>query len=208
MFKKCFWVILKFLFFFLQNAVITHVENITASHLNMSIEEFDKYCKGLTNSNQGIKIIQTNLKILAELKDKQELLKKEAFKLQNDMNAFNECMKIKVLNCFKQNDQKYLSNIKEINEWFKKNYKYKDCFDEDDNEGDEDENESVLNETVNDSTQPLIPIIVGESYKEINNEPVEVEKVSDNQEQQVPDDGHHIEENNNNSKDGIQSEEH
>ena len=89
----------------------------------MSIEEFEKCCKGLTNSSQGIKIFKTNLKILAELKAKQEQLRKDAFKLQNDMNAFNECMKTRVLNCFQQNSEQHVNNVNAINEWYKKNYK-------------------------------------------------------------------------------------
>jgi hypothetical protein len=114
----------------------------------MSIEEFDKYCKGLTNSSQGIKIFKTNLKILAELKAKQEQLRKEAFKLQNDMNAFNECMRAKVLNCLDKNVDKHLNNVKAVNDWFKKNY-------------------NNNNNTIDDDlTEPLSPTVVVASTDE------------------------------------------
>ena len=88
----------------------------------MSTEEFDKCCKGLTNSSQGIKIFKTNLKILSELKAKQEQLKKEALKLQNEMNAFNECMKARVLICLEKNGDKHLNSVRAVNQWFKENY--------------------------------------------------------------------------------------
>ena len=147
----------------------------------MSIEEFDKYCKGLTNSSQGIKIFKTNLKILVELKAKQEQLRKEAFKLQNDMNAFNECMRAKVLNCLDKNVDKHLNNVKAVNDWFRKNYNpVDDVLDKDQNSTADDLTEPSLQPTVVDTCEE--DVIKIEQKEE---ETIDGEKVSKNIENKI-----------------------
>lgn len=101
-----------------KNAVITHIENLNAAHLNMTTEQFDKYCRGLSNGNQGLKLMQKNFKLLNELKDKKEMLRQDALKLQSEMIEFNGRMNKKVLECILKNDKKFLANLKSI-EYFK-----------------------------------------------------------------------------------------
>ena len=67
------------------NAIINHIENLNAQHLNMTQDKFEDYCNGLIDMNSSsnvLKLIQSNLKILSELKDKQKLLRQETKKLQ------------------------------------------------------------------------------------------------------------------------------
>lgn len=96
------------------NIVIAHIENLNASHLNMTPELFDKYCRGLTNGNQGIKLIDKNLRVLNELNDKQDNLKKEVLQLKQNMNQFYDNFNSKVANCVLNNNQKYYSYFKNL----------------------------------------------------------------------------------------------
>ena len=84
----------------------------------MTTEQFDKYCRGLSNGNQGIKLMQKNFKLLNELNDKKEMIKKDALKLKTDMNESNERMHARVIECILKNDKKYLANLKG-NNYFK-----------------------------------------------------------------------------------------
>lgn len=96
------------------NAIINHIENLNAQHLNMSEEEFESYSNGSNEQNGSaniFKIIHANLKILAELKDKQKMLKQEAFKLQSDMNMFRQSMQSNYVNCLLKNKSKFTENI-------------------------------------------------------------------------------------------------
>ncbi len=85
---------------------------MNASNLNLAQEQFDKYCLGLVNeNNSSIKLVQTNLKLLKELEEKQDLLKSEAIKLDADMNEFYKQMKNKVHNVILTSElnQKYVN---------------------------------------------------------------------------------------------------
>ena len=96
------------------NAVIAHIENLNANHLNMSQEEFEDYCNGLVDvdsSSNVLKLIQFNLKMLSELKDKQKILRKETIKLQTDMNLFRELMQVKFNACLNNNRDIYTQSI-------------------------------------------------------------------------------------------------
>jgi hypothetical protein len=80
----------------------------------MSQEEFENYCNGLideSTSSNVLKQIQTNLKILSELKDKQKLLKQETLNLQTDMISFTNSMEQKFHQCLNQVREKYTKNI-------------------------------------------------------------------------------------------------
>jgi hypothetical protein len=97
-----------------KNAVIAHIENLNANHLNMSEEEFENYCDGLVdidNSSNVLKLVQFNLKMLSELKDKQKILRKETIKLQTDMSLFRELMQAKFNTCLNNNKEKYTNGI-------------------------------------------------------------------------------------------------
>lgn len=88
------------------NAVIAHIENLDAHHLNMNQEQFENHANGhneLDNIGNIQKVIETNLKILSELKDKQKLIKQETFKLQTDIKLFRELMRSKYDSCIKAN---------------------------------------------------------------------------------------------------------
>ena len=96
------------------NAIITHIENLNAHHLNMSEETFDNYCNGLVDVNSSsnvLKLIQSNLKILSELKDKQKLLNQETLKLRSDMSSFKELMENKFHSCLDKNKLTLTQNI-------------------------------------------------------------------------------------------------
>ena len=80
----------------------------------MSQEEFENYCNGLideSSSGNVLKQIQSNLKILSELKDKQKLLKQETLNLQTDMISFTNSMEQKFHQCLNQVREKYTKNI-------------------------------------------------------------------------------------------------
>ncbi|CAF0707676.1 unnamed protein product [Brachionus calyciflorus] len=88
------------------NAVIAHIENMNARHLNMSEEQFEIYSNGqneMDNVGNIQKVIETNLKVLSELKDKQKLIKQETFKLQSDIKLFRELMRSKLDDCIRSN---------------------------------------------------------------------------------------------------------
>ena len=91
----------------------------------MSEEEFESYCNGLNETN-GIanifKIIQANMKILSELKDKQKLLKQEAYKLQSDMNTFRSTMQTNFNQCLIKNKAKYTNNVEGFERPVAKNF--------------------------------------------------------------------------------------
>lgn len=96
------------------NAIITHIENLNAQHLNMTQEKFEDYCNGLMDMNSStnvLKLIQSNLKILSELKDKQKLLRQETKKLHLEMSSFKDQMSSKFLACLDKNQAKYTVNI-------------------------------------------------------------------------------------------------
>lgn len=81
----------------------------------MSADEFDNYCQGLADfDNSGsnvLKLIQTNLKVLTELKDKQKLLKQETLKLQTDIGVFRQLMQNKFNACLNNNKENYTQNV-------------------------------------------------------------------------------------------------
>lgn len=81
----------------------------------MSSEEFDDYCQGLvdvdSSSNNVLKLLQTNLKVLTELKDKQRLLKQETLKLQTDITIFRQLMQNKFTACLNNNKENYTQNV-------------------------------------------------------------------------------------------------
>ncbi len=94
--------------------MIAHIENLNANHLNMSEEEFENYCDGLVDidsSSNVLKLVQFNLKMLSELKDKQKILRKETIKLQTDMSLFRELMQVKFNACLNNNKEKYTNGI-------------------------------------------------------------------------------------------------
>ena len=98
----------------MKNAIITHIENLNAQHLNMTQEKFEDYCNGLVdvNSNSNVlKLIQSNLKILSELKDKQKLLRQETKKLQTEMSSFKDSMESKFNSCLDRNQSKFTEFI-------------------------------------------------------------------------------------------------
>lgn len=95
----------------------------------MSEEEFNNYCDGLMDmdsSSNVLKLIQSNLKILSELKNKQKLLKQETFKLQSDINTFREEMQNKFYSCLNENKEKFTNNI----EGYKRKHVLDDSIDE------------------------------------------------------------------------------
>lgn len=81
----------------------------------MSPEEFENYCQGLvdvdSSSNNVLKMLQTNLKVLGELKDKQRLLKQETLKLQTDITIFRQLMQNKFTSCLNNNKENYTQNV-------------------------------------------------------------------------------------------------
>lgn len=94
--------------------MIAHIENLNANHLNMSQDEFENYCNGLADADSSgnvLKLIQFNLKMLSELKDKQKIIRKETIKLQTDMSLFRELMHVKFNACLNNNKEKYTKNI-------------------------------------------------------------------------------------------------
>lgn len=96
------------------NAIITHIENLNAQHLNMTQDKFEDYCNGLMDINSStnvLKLIQSNLKILSELKDKQKLLRQETKKLHLEMSLFKDQMSSKFISCLDKNNEKYTVNI-------------------------------------------------------------------------------------------------
>ncbi len=87
----------------------------------MSQDQFENYCNGfvdVNSSSNALKLIQSNLKILSELKDKQKLLKQETQKLQADINSFRKTMQNKFNACLFKNDEQYTNGIS----GFKKNF--------------------------------------------------------------------------------------
>lgn len=81
----------------------------------MSPEEFENYCQGLvdvdSSSNNVLNLLQTNLKVLTELKDKQRLLKQETLKLQTDITIFRQLMQNKYTACLNNNKENYTQNV-------------------------------------------------------------------------------------------------
>lgn len=78
----------------------------------MTEEKFENYCNGLEDSVSNVlKLIQSNLKILSELRDKQKLLKQETLKLQKDMNNFKNQMESKFHSCLDKNKLNYTARI-------------------------------------------------------------------------------------------------
>jgi hypothetical protein len=87
---------------------------LNAHHLNMSEEKFENYCNGLIDMNSSsnvLKLIQSNLKILSELKDKQKLLNQETNKLKLDMNSFKQVMEKKFHACLDKNKAQFTEKI-------------------------------------------------------------------------------------------------
>ena len=104
----------QYFFYYYKNAIITHVENLNAHHLNMSEEDFDNYSSGTVDTNSSsnvLRLIQTNIKILCELKDKQKLLKQEISRLQSDMESFKQSMQKNFHSSLDKNKEKYTQNI-------------------------------------------------------------------------------------------------
>lgn len=96
------------------NAIINHIENLNAQHLNMTQDKFEDYCNGLIDTNSSsnvLKLIQSNLKILSELKDKQKILRQETKKLQLEMSTFKDSMESKFNSCLDRNQSKFTMNI-------------------------------------------------------------------------------------------------
>ena len=62
------------------------------------------------------------MKILSELKDKQKLLKQEAYKLQSDMNMFRSTMQSNFNQCLIKNKPKYTNNIEGFERPVAKNF--------------------------------------------------------------------------------------
>lgn len=115
----------------------------------MSQEEFENYCNGLVDinsSSNALKTIQSNLKILSELKDKQKILKQETLKLQADINTFRKTMQSKFDACLFKNKNQYTKSIN----GFKTNFL------DDNNDLLELNQENVLSEPLKPSTLSLI----------------------------------------------------
>jgi len=93
------------------NAIINHIEHLSAKHLNMSEEKFENYLNGLEENSTAVKLVQSNLKILADLGNKQKLLKQDTFRLQNEMDQFNRIMETKFYACLDKNKLAYTKNI-------------------------------------------------------------------------------------------------
>lgn len=73
----------------------------------MNNDEFENYCNGLVDvdgMSNILKLVQSNLKVLSELKDKQKLLKQETVELQTEINSFRELMQNKFDNCLSYNN--------------------------------------------------------------------------------------------------------
>ncbi len=80
----------------------------------MTQDKFEDYCNGLIDINSSsniLKLIQSNLKILSELKDKQNLLRQETKKLQLEMSSFKDSMENKFNSCLDRNPTKLTENI-------------------------------------------------------------------------------------------------
>ena len=80
----------------------------------MSEEDFDNYSSGTVDTNSSsnvLRLIQTNIKILCELKDKQKLLKQEISRLQSDMESFKQSMQKNFHSSLDKNKEKYTQNI-------------------------------------------------------------------------------------------------
>jgi hypothetical protein len=81
----------------------------------MTDDEFDDYSNGIqvnsSTTQTVLKLIQTNIKVLSELRDKQRLIKQEANKLQEDMNKMRLNMQSKFNKCLTNNKMKYTNNI-------------------------------------------------------------------------------------------------
>lgn len=85
---------------------------MSARHLNMSEEKFKNYCNGLEdNSSNALKLVESNLKILTELSDKQKLLCQETQRLQSDMNECRKSMEKKFHQCLDKNKLTYTEKI-------------------------------------------------------------------------------------------------
>ena len=65
----------------------------------------------MNSSSNVLKLIQSNLKILSELKDKQKLLRQETKKLQLEMSTFKDSMESKFNSCLDRNQSKFTLNI-------------------------------------------------------------------------------------------------
>ena len=118
----------------------------------MSQEEFENYCNGLvdeSSSSNVLRQIQSNLKILSELKDKQKLLKQETLNLQTDMISFTNSMEHKFHQCLNQVREKYTQNIS--------GYTRKNVLDD---------NQDVLLFNQTKMLTPLMPLKVEESLNE------------------------------------------
>ena len=97
---------------FFKNAIINHIEHLNAHHLNMTEEKFENYCNGLEDSvSNALKLVQSNLKILNELRDKQKLLNQETLRVQQDMNEFKKIMENKFHACLDKNKLAYTDKI-------------------------------------------------------------------------------------------------
>lgn len=78
----------------------------------MTEEKFENYCNGLEESvSNALKLVQSNLKILNELRDKQKLLNQETLKVQLDMNEFKKLMEKKFQACLDKNKLAYTDKI-------------------------------------------------------------------------------------------------
>ena len=74
----------------------------------MSQELFDYYSRGqgdTDNIGNIQKLIETNLKMLSELSDKQTLVKHETVKLQTDIQMYSQIIRKKMDNCLRSNNQ-------------------------------------------------------------------------------------------------------
>jgi hypothetical protein len=122
----------------------------------MTQDKFEDYCNGLIDINSSsniLKLIQSNLKILSELKDKQNLLRQETKKLQLEMSSFKDSMENKFNSCLDRNPTKLTENIER--------YTKKKSILDDDNNNNDDLIETQL-------PQPLVPQSLSVNLQENN----------------------------------------
>ncbi len=79
----------------------------------MTEEKFESYCSGLEDSgtSNALKLVQSNLKIIAELGNKQKLRHQDTNRLQAEMDQFKRLMDAKFNACLDKNKLAYTTNI-------------------------------------------------------------------------------------------------